>query len=127
MNLLEVSIGTDGTVAAGGTRLAIPVDSVPAYARGRRLIMGVRPENLIVNAPGLPMKVEMVETLGSDQLVHGLCGGAPMVVRCATRVAAQGPVAVGDEVDIGPDSRHPLHWFDADTGRRVSGDHDRKP
>ena len=120
MNLLNVQVGTDGRVAAAdGTPLGMPVDMVPAFARGRRLTLGVRPENLVIKADGLPMKVEMIETLGSDQLIHGLCAGMPLVVRCATRVAAQGPVSVGEDVQVGPDPRHPLHWFDPDTGRRV--------
>jgi len=120
MNLVAVDAAGDGTVqAAGGLRLAVAPSDVPAHVRGRRAVLGVRPEHLVVNAPGLPIVVEMVETLGSEQLVHGRCGETPLVVRCATRVAAHGPVAVGDRVDVGPDNRHPLHWFDPDTGKRL--------
>ena len=32
-----------------------------------------------------------------------------------------GKAKVGDRVNVGPDGRHPLHWFEADTGRRVQG------
>jgi len=120
MNLVAVDAAGDGTVqAAGGLRLAVAPSDVPAHVRGRRAVLGMRPEHLVVNAPGLPIVVEMVETLGSEQLVHGRCGETPLVVRCATRVAAHGPVAVGDRVDVGPDNRHPLHWFDPDTGKRL--------
>ncbi|GAA5234128.1 sn-glycerol-3-phosphate import ATP-binding protein UgpC [Verticiella sediminum] len=120
MNLVPVRVAADGVVhTEDGVRLAFDADTVPPHVRGRDVIAGLRPEHAVLGAPGLPLTVEMVETLGSEQLVHARCGRTAVVLRHATRVAAQGGPAAGDEVNAGPDSRHPLHWFDADSGRRL--------
>ncbi len=121
MNLIAVDVAADGTVrTADGIALAVPADEVPAHVRGRTGHLGLRPEHATLGRPGIPVTVELVETLGSEQLVHARCGAATLVLRHATRVAAQGPVSAGDEVMIGTDGHHPLHWFDAE-GKRVEG------
>ena len=122
MNLIAVDVQGDGTVkTSDGLELAIAPNSVPRAVRGRSVIMGMRPEHVVLNAPGLRIEVEMVETLGSEQLVHGRCGKAEVVVRCATRQLQESVIKAGDQIDIGADGRHPLHWFEVDTSRRVEG------
>jgi len=79
----------------------------------------MRPEHMLLHAPGLTGEVEMVETLGSEQLVHCRCGQHAVVVRCATRQLSEQAVTAGEPIQLGPDARHPLHWFDSDTGRRL--------
>ena len=37
------------------------------------------------------------------------------MVRCTTRQLSESPAKVGDRVNVGPDGRHPLHWFETDT------------
>ncbi|AOB26742.1 MULTISPECIES: sn-glycerol-3-phosphate import ATP-binding protein UgpC [Bordetella] len=122
MNLLEVAVGGDGIVhTSDGIALEISPLAVPQQVRGRKVIMGLRPEHMLLNAQGLGAEIEMIETLGSEQLVHGRCGKHMVVVRCSTRQFSEAPARVGDTLTIGPDGRHPLHWFEADTGRRVEG------
>ncbi|MBR8654972.1 sn-glycerol-3-phosphate import ATP-binding protein UgpC [Achromobacter sp. Marseille-Q0513] len=122
MNLMEVSVAGDGTVqTADGQPLEISPLQVPSQVRGRKVIMGMRPEHMLLNTQGVPCEVEMVETLGSEQLVHCRVGKTTLVVRCTTRQLSESPAKVGDRVNVGPDGRHPLHWFETDTGRRVQG------
>ncbi|MFQ1061793.1 sn-glycerol-3-phosphate import ATP-binding protein UgpC [Bordetella trematum] len=122
MNLIPVDIAADGTVRhAEGTRLGLSSQAVPAALRARRLILGMRPEHMVLDAPGIEGEIEMVETLGSEQLLHLRHGATRLVLRCATRDTGQSGMQVGQRVEIGPDTRHSLHWFDADTGRRVPG------
>ncbi len=122
MNLMEVQVAGDGTVqTADGTPLEISPLQVPSQVRGRKIIMGMRPEHMLLNTQGVPAEVEMVETLGSEQLVHCRCGKTTLVVRCTTRQLSESSAKVGNRVNVGPDGRHPLHWFEADTGRRVQG------
>jgi len=122
MNLLEVNVAGDGTMqTAGGTPLDLSPLDVPQAVRGRRVVMGLRPEHMLLNTRGIEAVVEMIETLGSEQLVHCRCGQTMLVVRCATRQQADATPRVGETVQLGPDGRHPLHWFDADSGRRVDG------
>jgi sn-glycerol 3-phosphate transport system ATP-binding protein len=122
MNLMEVNVAGDGTVqSADGAPLDISPLEVPSQVRGRKIIMGMRPEHMLLNTQGVPAEVEMVETLGSEQLVHCRCGKATLVVRCTTRQLSESSAKVGARVNVGSDGRHPLHWFEADTGRRVQG------
>jgi len=120
MNLMPVNVSGDGTLqTTDGVPLDISPLQVPAQVRGRSVTLGMRPEHMLLNAQGLLVEVEMVETLGSEQLVHCRCGQSAVVVRCATRQLADTPAKPGDRITTGPDGRHALHWFETDTGRRV--------
>src|SRR3546814_8837249 len=77
----------------------------------------MRPEHMRLRKPGIPVEIEMVEVLGSEQLIHGRIGDTQVVVRCPVSLTKDQPVNVGDAFQIGSDGVHPLHWFDADTGR----------
>ena len=123
MNLLAVQVAGDGTVqTADGTPLDISPLEVPQAVRGRRVTMGMRPEHMLLNTQGIDTVVEMVETLGSEQLVHCRCGATMLVVRCTTRQLHESPARLGERVQIGSDGRHPLHWFESDErGRRIEG------
>jgi multiple sugar transport system ATP-binding protein len=86
MNLLEATlVGTDGTLAVevGGFRLAVPPDVVAARPAlrgysGRKIVLGIRPENmedaaLVSDAPTdrrITSGVDLREALGSDVVVH---------------------------------------------------------
>jgi multiple sugar transport system ATP-binding protein len=88
MNLYEASISATGEqleVALGSQRLALPAEASRrrpelATANGRRLVVGIRPEDLKLPPerngtpldPGhqLSVDVELVEALGNEQLVH---------------------------------------------------------
>ena len=120
MNLVPVEVAGDGTVrTTDGVALSLAAEEIPEHVRGRSVILGLRPEHTTIGKPGLPATVELVETLGSEQLVHARCGKASVVLRYATRLAAQGVVGMGDTLMIGTDGHHPLHWFDTD-GKRIS-------
>jgi sn-glycerol 3-phosphate transport system ATP-binding protein len=122
MNLIPVNVQGDGTLkTAAGVELAIKPNDVPAAVRGRGAVLGLCPEDMVLNAPGMRVDVEMVETLGSEQLVHGRCGAADLVVRCTTRQLQEATIKPGDQMNVGPDGRHPLHWFDQDSGKRIQG------
>jgi len=123
MNLIPVQVAGDGTVTtADGVPLEISPLDVPAPVRGRSVVMGMRPEHMLLNSRGITAEVEMIETLGSEQLVHCRCGNTMLVVRCTTRQLSDSLAKAGERVQLGPDGRHPLHWFEADNGgRRVEG------
>jgi len=122
MNLVPVHVAGDGTMTAEGSLpLDITPTDVPTSVRGRNVILGIRPEYMMFNTRGLSAEVEMIETLGSEQLVHCRYGHSLVVVRCTTRQLSESQIQPGSRLDIGPDGRHPLHWFEADTGRRVAG------
>ncbi|MVW73279.1 sn-glycerol-3-phosphate import ATP-binding protein UgpC [Bordetella sp. 15P40C-2] len=120
MNLINVVTSADGVITTeDGIALQIGAEQVPARVRGRKVILGLRPEHIVLNQPGITAEVEMVETLGSEQLLHARCGQSALVVRCSTHLLASRGVTPGAQIQLGPDSRHALHWFDQDTGRRI--------
>jgi sn-glycerol 3-phosphate transport system ATP-binding protein len=123
MNLIPVGIDAERRIlGANATPFDISPDLVPATLAGRKAILGMRPEHMRLRKSGVPVEVEMVEVLGSEQLVHGRIGDTQVVVRCPVSSTKDAPVNVGDAFQIGADGVHPLHWFDAETGKRIETD-----
>lgn len=118
MNLLPVQVDGNGGLHRpnGG---AIPVAArAPAAVRGKTVYLGIRPEHLRPHPHGLPLSVEMVETLGSEQLVHLRFDQETLVMRCHVHELASTP-AIGDILTLWHDQTHPPHWFDHGSGLRI--------
>ncbi len=116
MNLIKGG-AADGTfTASGATPLAI---ALPANApRGGPLVLGIRPEHLQAAgaAPArLSLKVEMVEVLGADSYAYGLAGSGETI---AARLTPGTRAAIGEVLPLTFEAAH-VHWFDANTGKRV--------
>ncbi len=123
MNLIPVRVDTLGRVRdEKGAGLNVPGRLVPAHMQDRDCILGIRPEHMRLYTPGIPMEVEMVEILGSEQLVHGRHGDTTMVVRCPVNETAKNPLQIGEIIEVGDDGIHPLHWFDRTTGKRIEAE-----
>lgn len=120
MNLIPVQIDAQRQVrSTDGIVLEIAAEAIPASLVNRSVIMGMRPEHMHLNTPGVPVNIEMVEILGSEQLVHGRLGDTQIVLRCPVGLTASQPIQAGDKIQMGADSNHLLHWFDAETGKRI--------
>ncbi|GAC1389479.1 MAG: ABC transporter ATP-binding protein [Variovorax sp.] len=91
---------------------AIP--SFSAQTRGRLPeggFLGVRPEGLRVHADrgaGVPGRVDLVEALGADTLIHVDVAGTPLIARQNERT----PLRVGDDVGVELDPSV-LHLFNS--------------
>jgi len=113
MNLLRGQ--ADGSrFTAGGQVLHLPVDA----PRSGELILGLRPEHADIrpgSSSGWPLRVEAIEMLGAERLVHGALGGTLFTLRIDATLV---PPKVGDTVSMQTPPEH-LHWFDAATQRRV--------
>ncbi len=113
MHLFDVEAGEDG-VPFGLTVLPRP----PGIAPGDALTLGVRPQDLSVAATGLPVQVIEVRRSGSECLVVGALAGAehepPLLAACDPSLAP----SPGSVVHVLPSDRH-VHYFDAQTGRRL--------
>jgi sn-glycerol 3-phosphate transport system ATP-binding protein len=114
MNLFGGRVDADGSgfVGTDGTRLQLP-QPLPALA-GRELVLGLRPEHLVLGGAAFGMQVETVEILGAEHLVHGRALGAGLIVR----TGPLGSPAVGSSVTLGFDAAA-VHWFDPATQRRL--------
>src|SRR5690554_2025363 len=120
MNLIPVRVDSLRRVRDDkDVGLNIPGKLVPAYVEDRQCWLGMRPEHMRLHAPGIPMEVEMIEILGSEQLVHGSHGDTPIVVRCPVSETRKNPIQIGETIEVGDDGQHPLHWFDFKTGKRI--------
>jgi multiple sugar transport system ATP-binding protein len=151
MNLLEGSVERDGTrvvLRVGETELELPADvsaerpQLVRYA-GRKVAVGIRPED-VREASGwdgarLRGRILLVESLGSEQLVHIEIAATPLERADLIDAAAQPPapslgvddleravtllgrfdrhllLAPGEVVEVAIDARL-LHFFDLETG-----------
>jgi multiple sugar transport system ATP-binding protein len=127
MNLLEVE-STDGGVLVGDSTVPIERDRL-AGASGKGLTLGVRPEDLELQADGhgIAVTVDVVEELGADAYIYGTTKAAQHVDEddsdapekpFIARVDGRRPPAKGETVFLAPKAGH-VHLFDAQTGLRL--------
>jgi len=109
--------GVRSVQAAGGSlRLSPEVASQLGQRGPGEVLVGVRPEHLVVAGSGIPAKLRVVESLGHER--HLLCelqDAREVIVRTGSGRQAPGE---GTTVflDAPPES---LHLFDPDSGRRL--------
>ena len=105
MNLIPVTL-SGKTATASGFQIELP-QSV-GIEKG---ILGIRPEALTdkmrEDLTCLDLRVELVESLGSDQFVYGSSGGDSLIARVDPELRVQ----PGDRVRLGVEQRR-LHLFD---------------
>jgi sn-glycerol 3-phosphate transport system ATP-binding protein len=116
MNFLP-AILTDG--GAGAKLEAGPllhfVDGRRHHPDGRALIVGIRPEHVRIDPAGMPVRIDLVEPLGSETLVHGRLA-APGETNLTIRVAGKAPDGEIFAISLPPEE---IHVFDAVTGLRL--------
>jgi multiple sugar transport system ATP-binding protein len=126
MNFIEVTVRSEAGrpfVESPFLRLSVVESSAGALEawQGRRVIMGIRPEHLTLGdgAPGrgFDAKVEVVEQLGSEILLETRAGDASVAV---ARVAAESPIAAGDQVRLSVQPGR-LHFFDPESEMAIAG------
>jgi multiple sugar transport system ATP-binding protein len=120
MNLLEAH-AKDGQAQIG--QYLVPVDPTASNRMRGDITLGVRPEAWrIVSADegGLPVRVTVVEELGSDEYVYGTSGVEGTPNNIIIRLRDRGMVHKGDTIHVTTDPHH-VHVFDTATGERLSG------
>ncbi|HEY3171276.1 MAG TPA: sn-glycerol-3-phosphate ABC transporter ATP-binding protein UgpC [Thermoanaerobaculia bacterium] len=128
MNLFPATLD-DGRATAAGFSLPIPARLRPALSGGTKVILGIRPEDLVISreeargpsAP-LPLSVDVVEPLGDAVLVHGRAGEAPVVGKLEPHQVPR----VGEHFDLWVELEK-MHVFDAATERRVDSAGSQRP
>ncbi|GGL78029.1 ABC transporter ATP-binding protein [Wenxinia marina] len=111
MNLIEGTATAEGFQDDAGTRWPIPGGL--GVETGRRIVFGVRPEDLAPGPEGVPLEVSLTEPTGAEVQISGHVGQTPLVCVLRERVAA-GP---GDTLRIVP---RRFHLFDRDSGRMLA-------
>ncbi|MEB3357571.1 MAG: ABC transporter ATP-binding protein [Synechococcales bacterium] len=123
MNFLSVTVTAPLLITHPAFRLTLPEkwdDQLRRYD-GRSLLLGIRPEhlNLAVPAPkNLPIRVDRVETLGSDTHLIGTlltpAGWSPDRIFLQARVSPDDRVVRYEELWLAIDPSK-IHLFDPDT------------
>ena len=115
MNFLPAARAGDDVQLGAGLRVPLPAGlraTAPAS-----LTVGIRPEHFTLGRPdgiAFPLKVETLEALGADSLVHAVFDGSPLVARIDGHVMP----APGDDLAFSVDPGN-LYFFDAGTGKRL--------
>ncbi len=115
MNFLPGKRVGDEIDGGGGLRVPLPPElhaDAPAA-----VTIGVRPEHLVLGegaGPILPFKVDTLEALGADSLLHGLFDGTALVARIDGHVTPPAGETLRFHVLPGK-----LHFFDSVTGKRL--------
>ncbi|HBL25383.1 MAG TPA: glycerol-3-phosphate ABC transporter ATP-binding protein [Acidobacteria bacterium] len=123
MNFIPGTLADGGaTVVASGFRLAVPESWRAATARhdGKKVVLGIRPENIREEARGgatvqVTAKVEFVEPLGHEVIVHGRVGDDLMVAKTDPHRSPQ--MGMDFPLVIEADA---IHLFDAATEQRLT-------
>src|ERR1700722_1033603 len=107
----------------GGTAARLEAGPLLRFVDGTRhepddtpLTIGIRPEHVTLDPNGVTLRIDLIELLGSESLVHGRLaapGETPLVVRLA------GAAPAGESLTIGFPPQH-IHVFDARTGLRLN-------
>ncbi len=144
MNLVDATIG-EGSLSFAGTTLTVPAEHLPEP--GRRVILGVRPDDLTIAEDGAPAKisvpVEIVEELGAESNVIFSLDAPPVTADAVTaaqdassddearllmddqrsmwtaRLNGRRHTAAGTTVEMALDTSH-LHFFDPETGATLT-------
>jgi sn-glycerol 3-phosphate transport system ATP-binding protein len=91
-------------------------DMAPDMARdlgGASLLLGVRPEDVVLGDSGIPARVQSAEFLGADTVVTCLLGSQTLTVRVPGKAA----LAAGSAIHLSWRPEH-VHYFDAASGAR---------
>ncbi|HZX07035.1 sn-glycerol-3-phosphate ABC transporter ATP-binding protein UgpC, partial [Kribbella sp.] len=116
MNLINAEI-VDGGAKIGDYVVPIARELLAKAGDDKTLTIGVRPEALHIADEGLPVKVSVIEELGSDAFLYGSADHAEnqqIIARIGTRLHNE----KGVEVYLAPDPDK-LHLFSTSTEERL--------
>jgi multiple sugar transport system ATP-binding protein len=125
MNLLPATLADGGaTVVASGFRMPVPpaFRAAAAGRDGQKLVLGLRPENIREAARGdggvtvtVTAKVEFVEPLGHEVIVHGRVGDELLVAKVDPHRSPQ----IGGTMSLVIETEA-AHLFDAASEKRLA-------
>jgi multiple sugar transport system ATP-binding protein len=125
MNLIPSTLADGGaTVAASGFRMPVPpaFRAAAAGRDGQKLVLGIRPENIREAARGdggnavtVTARVEFVEPLGHEVIVHGRVGDELLVAKVDPHRSPQ----IGGTMSLVIETEA-AHLFDAASEKRLA-------
>lgn len=110
MNLIQGTVGADGSFAGDGISLPLPTRLTP----GRKITYGVRPEHLSLTDTGLAATLVVVEPTGSEIHLVLRVSQQELTVVIRERQSFQ----PGQQLHLTPQPGM-VHLFDTETGERI--------
>ncbi|MBM4338003.1 MAG: sn-glycerol-3-phosphate ABC transporter ATP-binding protein UgpC [Deltaproteobacteria bacterium] len=119
MNMIKLGLSSSGDALNMPGGRQIPLSKPVRQAHGKEVMMGIRPEHMIVaedQSAALSLMVEVVEMLGADTIVHGNLGYGDMLT---LRLPGGFKINPGDKLGVQAVADH-IHIFDPETGKRLN-------
>lgn len=116
---LVSSLIADGNAVVAGFPIPIERSAMNNLNNAKSVMVGMRPEDLTVNAEGIPMEIDLVEELGADAYLYGKTPsevGAP--VSLIVRVPGDTKLTRGSRVKVKPTRTYLFE--DSPTGKRLT-------
>ena len=113
MNFINGRLTGAGFEADGGIRLPVTGTQAPS---GRAVVLGVRPEHLILGDGGIPCEVVVVEPTGSEVQVNARAANGDEIVAVFRERHSFSP---GEAISLKPQAGA-MHLFDGENGLRIS-------
>jgi multiple sugar transport system ATP-binding protein len=119
MNLFAADL-TDGGIKFG-TAVAKVDKEVFSGTKAKKVVIGVRPEDLVIatSGAGLPVEVDVVEELGADGYLYGHTSVDGNRVDIVVRVDGRSHPNPGEKIVVTPTPAH-IHAFEIESGERLS-------
>jgi multiple sugar transport system ATP-binding protein len=117
MNLIEAEI-TDGGAKIGDYVVPIARDVLAKAGDDKTLTLGIRPEAFHLADEGLPVKVSVIEELGSDAYLYGTAEHTDERQQIIARIGTRLHNDKGTLVHLAPDPDK-LHLFSTSTEERL--------
>src|SRR3954453_1031781 len=118
MNLLRAQI-VDGGAKIGDYVVPIARDLLAKAGEDKTLTLGIRPEAFKVADEGLPVKVAVIEELGSDAFLYGTAEHTAEKQQIIARIGTRLHNEKGALVHLAPDADK-LHLFSTSTEDRIN-------
>ena len=96
MNLITGKVSDGTLVTPGGSAFRIPKTLVDLTGE---ITFGIRPEHMVQDESGWPLKVAMVENMGHDTHISGTCGEQNLIFATTSRDFPD----VGNTIHVRPD------------------------
>ena len=118
MNLIEAEI-TDGGAKIGDYVVPIERSLLAKAGDDKTLTLGIRPEAFHLADEGLPVKVAVIEELGSDAFLYGTAEHTDEKQQIIARIGTRLHNDKGTLVHLAPDADK-LHLFSTSTEERLT-------
>jgi multiple sugar transport system ATP-binding protein len=109
----------DGNAVVAGYQIPIERSIMNKLNNTKSVMVGMRPEDLTVNAEGIPMEIDLVEELGADAYLYGRTpSSAGTPVSLIVRVPGDTKLTRGSTVKVKPTRTYLFE--DSPTGKRLT-------